>query len=134
MSALRSRSAATSGDASCTAKWMKQDRGDLQPMIAQLHPGDDARAARAIAPIFSSHQAAPSATARPKAAAKRMAGLVMTVPGLATIPTAQLLPWATVLLRQAKREADLRSFKGRWNRGGSLLAQADVPALILCGQ
>jgi hypothetical protein len=23
----------------------EQDRGDLQPMIAQLHPGDDARAA-----------------------------------------------------------------------------------------
>jgi hypothetical protein len=72
--------------------------------------------------------------ARPKAAAKRTAGSVMMAPDLAIIPTAQLLPWATVLLRQAKREADLRSFKGRWNRGGSLLAQADVQALILCGQ
>ena len=40
----RPRSAATSGDASY-CQMDEQDRGDLQPMIAQLHSGDDARAA-----------------------------------------------------------------------------------------
>ena len=61
------------------------------------------------------------------AAAKRMAGLVMTVPDLATIPTDQLLPSAKMLLRRATPEADLRSFKGRWNRGGSLLGRRPGP-------
>ena len=73
---------------------MKQDRGDLPPMIAQPHPGDDALAAADDSADLQSASGAPPhqlGDGTPEGSGNEDGGLGHDGPDLATIPTAQLL-------------------------------------------